>query len=83
MIRELLKDLQSMKGAVIHNYDTFPIVYGEKKNQVGLSLFVNLNRVSNRNPVQFPRVKLYEVLFLYCFHCFLFFRYLFMEIIRT
>ena len=27
MIRELLKDLQSMKGAVIHNYDTFPIVY--------------------------------------------------------
>ena len=34
MIRELLKDLQSMKGAVIHNYDTFPIVYGEKKTKL-------------------------------------------------
>ena len=34
MIRELLKDLQSMKGAVVHNYDTFPIVYGEKKTKL-------------------------------------------------
>ena len=34
MIRELLKDLQRMKEAIIHNYDTFPIVYGEKKTKL-------------------------------------------------
>ena len=39
MIRELLKDLQSMKGAIVHNYDTFPIVYGERKTKQ-LSIFL-------------------------------------------
>ena len=34
MIRELLKDLQSMKGAIVNNYDTFPVVYGEKKTKL-------------------------------------------------
>ncbi|MEO9572159.1 MAG: geranylgeranylglycerol-phosphate geranylgeranyltransferase [Polaribacter sp.] len=33
MVRELLKDLQNMKGAIINNYDTFPIVYGEIKTK--------------------------------------------------
>ena len=39
MVRELLKDLQSMKGAIVHNYDTFPIVYGERKTKQ-LSIFL-------------------------------------------
>ena len=39
MVRELLKDLQSMKGAIVHNYDTFPIVYGERKTKQ-LSVFL-------------------------------------------
>ena len=29
MVRELLKDLQNMKGALVNEYKTFPIVYGE------------------------------------------------------
>ena len=33
MVRELIKDLQSMKGAIANNYDTFPVVYGEKKTK--------------------------------------------------
>tara|TARA_R110002050_G_scaffold42896_3_gene103223 strand:- start:1733 stop:2635 length:903 start_codon:yes stop_codon:yes gene_type:complete len=33
MVRELIKDLQNMKGAIANNYDTFPIVYGEKKTK--------------------------------------------------
>lgn len=41
MVRELLKDLQNMKGAIINNYDTFPIVYGEKKTkQLSILLLV-------------------------------------------
>jgi len=45
MVRELLKDLQSMKGAIVNDYDTFPIVYGETKTKqfsiflLGLTLF--------------------------------------------
>ncbi|NVJ89905.1 MAG: geranylgeranylglycerol-phosphate geranylgeranyltransferase [Flavobacteriaceae bacterium] len=30
MVRELIKDLQNLKGALANNYRTFPVVYGEK-----------------------------------------------------
>jgi len=33
MIRELIKDLQSMKGAIVNNYETFPVKYGEEKTK--------------------------------------------------
>lgn len=33
MARELIKDLQNLKGAIANNYKTFPIVYGEKKTK--------------------------------------------------
>ena len=33
MVRELVKDLQNMKGAIVNNYDTFPIAYGERKTK--------------------------------------------------
>lgn len=33
MVRELIKDLQSMKGAIANNYKTFPVVYGEEKTK--------------------------------------------------
>lgn len=39
MVRELLKDLQSMKGAMVNEYDTFPVFYGEKKTKQ-LSIFL-------------------------------------------
>jgi len=39
MIRELIKDLENMKGAVASNYKTFPVAYGEK-NAKFLSLFL-------------------------------------------
>ena len=39
MVRELLKDLQSMKGAIINSYETFPVAYGEKKTKQ-FSLFL-------------------------------------------
>ena len=41
MIRELVKDLQSMKGAIVNNYDTFPVRYGENKaKQLALFLLI-------------------------------------------
>ncbi|WP_349241544.1 geranylgeranylglycerol-phosphate geranylgeranyltransferase [Asprobacillus argus] len=45
MVREFIKDLESIKGAVANNYDTFPVAYGEKRTKqlsvllIGLTLF--------------------------------------------
>ena len=39
MVRELLKDLQSMKGAIVNNYETFPVFYGEVRTKQ-LSIFL-------------------------------------------
>ena len=41
MVRELIKDLQNMKGAIANNYKTFPVVYGEE-NTKKLSLLLLL-----------------------------------------
>ncbi|MFD2529270.1 geranylgeranylglycerol-phosphate geranylgeranyltransferase [Polaribacter marinaquae] len=34
MVRELIKDLQNLKGAIVSNYNTFPVVYGERKTKI-------------------------------------------------
>lgn len=39
MIRELIKDLENMKGAIVNNYNTFPIAHGESKTK-GLIYFL-------------------------------------------
>lgn len=33
LVRELIKDLQNIKGAIVNNYNTFPVVYGEVKTK--------------------------------------------------
>lgn len=41
MVREFIKDLQNIKGAIANNYRTFPVVYGEKKTkQLSILLLV-------------------------------------------
>ena len=34
MVRQLIKDLENMKGAVVNNYKTFPLAYGEKNTKL-------------------------------------------------
>tara|TARA_R110001632_G_scaffold6324_2_gene25733 strand:- start:933 stop:1850 length:918 start_codon:yes stop_codon:yes gene_type:complete len=34
MVRELIKDLENLKGAVASNYKTFPVAYGEKNTKL-------------------------------------------------
>lgn len=34
LVRELVKDLENLKGAVANNYNTFPVAYGEGKTKV-------------------------------------------------
>lgn len=42
MIRELLKDLENLKGAVANNYTTFPVKYGEKNTKKTIILLMIL-----------------------------------------
>jgi 4-hydroxybenzoate polyprenyltransferase len=39
MVRELIKDLENIKGAIANNYTTFSVAYGEKKTKE-LSIFL-------------------------------------------
>ena len=34
MVRELIKDLENMRGAVASNYKTFPVAYGERNTKL-------------------------------------------------
>jgi 4-hydroxybenzoate polyprenyltransferase len=41
MVRELIKDLENMKGAIANNYKTFSVTYGEKQTKkLSLSLLL-------------------------------------------
>ncbi|MDG5490280.1 geranylgeranylglycerol-phosphate geranylgeranyltransferase [Psychroserpens sp. SPM9] len=44
-MRELTKDLENMKGDLLLNYKTIPIVYGEKASKVMLSLLILLTSI--------------------------------------
>lgn len=45
MVRELIKDLENMKGAVASNYKTFPVAYGENKTKLFSLLLLVLTTV--------------------------------------
>ncbi|WBX73360.1 geranylgeranylglycerol-phosphate geranylgeranyltransferase [Tenacibaculum pacificus] len=44
LIRELIKNLENIKGAILNNYNTFPVKYGEKntKKLILLLMFLTL-----------------------------------------
>ena len=82
MVRELIKDLQNMKGAIVNDYDTFPVFYGEKKTKQ-LSIFLLLLTLI---PVvilfSYPALS-YMRYYFYFALSFYFSRVLFMEINRN
>lgn len=45
MVRELIKDLENLKGAVASNYKTFPVAYGEKNTKLISILLLSLTLV--------------------------------------
>jgi 4-hydroxybenzoate polyprenyltransferase len=49
MIRELLKDLENIKGDIVQDYKTIPVTYGEYFTKILISLMVLLTM----NPVYF------------------------------
>lgn len=49
MIRELLKDLENIKGDIVQNYKTIPVTYGEHFTKILITLLIFLTM----NPVYF------------------------------
>lgn len=49
MIRELLKDLENIKGDIVQNYRTIPVTYGEHFTKILITLLILLTM----NPVYF------------------------------
>ncbi|WP_299673653.1 geranylgeranylglycerol-phosphate geranylgeranyltransferase [uncultured Tenacibaculum sp.] len=45
VVRELIKDLENIKGAIVNNYNTFPVVYGEKKTKQFIFFLLGLTLV--------------------------------------
>ena len=45
MVRELIKDLENMKGDLLMDYKTIPVVYGEQASKVMLTLLIMLTSI--------------------------------------
>lgn len=43
LIREMIKDLSTIKGDLVQNYKTVPVVYGERISKIGITLLVSLS----------------------------------------
>jgi 4-hydroxybenzoate polyprenyltransferase len=42
-MRELIKDLENIKGDLALNYQTFPVIYGERSTKLMITVFVFIN----------------------------------------
>lgn len=40
LIKEFVKDLQNLKGDLVHNYQTIPVKYGEQKAKISITIAV-------------------------------------------
>jgi 4-hydroxybenzoate polyprenyltransferase len=73
LIRELIKDLQGIKGAFVNDYQTIPVKYGERFTKILISVIV----VVSLNPIYFlwkyPEIGEMKYYFYLVFAVFLFF----------
>ncbi|TXD51629.1 MULTISPECIES: geranylgeranylglycerol-phosphate geranylgeranyltransferase [unclassified Polaribacter] len=67
MARELIKDLQNMKGAIANNYDTFPVVYGEIKTKKLCILLLILTIVPSFYLFSYPELSYMKYYFYLAF----------------
>jgi 4-hydroxybenzoate polyprenyltransferase len=57
MIRELIKKLENIKGAIINNYNTFPVKYGEKNTKKLIILLMILTLVPIGVLFNYPAIE--------------------------
>ncbi len=57
MIRELIKNLENIKGAIINNYITFPVKYGEKNTKKLIILLMILTLIPIGVLFNYPAIE--------------------------
>lgn len=57
MIREIIKDLENIKGAIANNYKTFPVVYGEQKAKQLIILLLVLTLIPITILFNYPAIQ--------------------------
>lgn len=55
--RELIKDLENIKGAIVNNYNTFPVVYGETRTKKVITLFLILTLIPIAVLYNYPAIE--------------------------
>ena len=63
MIRELIKQLENIKGAIINNYNTFPVKYGERKTKKLIILLMFLTFVPVGVLYNYPAIEYIQYYF--------------------
>lgn len=63
MARELIKDLESIKGAIANNYNTFSVAYGEKKTKKAIIVLLFLTLIPVAILFKYPAFQFMEYYF--------------------
>ena len=57
LVRELIKHLENIKGAILNNYNTFPVVYGIKKTKQLITLCLILTLIPISFLFNYPAIE--------------------------
>lgn len=57
MVRELVKDLENIQGAIANDYKTFPVMYGEKKTKKLSTLLLFLTLIPASILFDYPAIQ--------------------------
>jgi len=75
IIRELIKDLENIKGAFVCNYQTVPVTYGEHLTKILISIFVLIALYPIYLLWEYPEIGLMKYYFYLTFVVLLFFSF--------
>ena len=65
LLRELIKDLENLRGAVVNNYSTFPVKYGERNTRKLGTVFITFTFIPVAILVNYPGVGYMKYYFLF------------------
>ncbi|TRZ43287.1 geranylgeranylglycerol-phosphate geranylgeranyltransferase [Robertkochia solimangrovi] len=73
LIREMVKDLENMKGDIVYDYNTLPVLYGERVSKITITLLVVLTLVPAYSLIRYFEVGHMTYFFYFCMVALLFF----------
>ncbi|MEL4306670.1 geranylgeranylglycerol-phosphate geranylgeranyltransferase [Joostella sp. CR20] len=66
LMREMVKDLENIKGDIAHNYQTIPVVYGEKTSKIFITVLGGLTLIPSYFLVSYFSVGYMYIFFYAC-----------------